>query len=78
MSIGRYPVPALTAKQYAHIFNKPIDEIVLSEEPKSSSPSGRSSRPGGGSMFNNQNAQANSPGTMAIFELLDYIVNEVR
>lgn len=60
LSIGRYPVPAPTAREYAEIFGVPEDEIEFPEgtvPPTSATPS--------------------TPRTMAIFELLDYIVNEV-
>ncbi|VDM37212.1 unnamed protein product [Toxocara canis] len=60
LSIGRYPVPALTAHDYSTIFGIPEEEVELPgtlPPPPSSSP-------------------ASTPKTMAIFELLDYIVNE--
>uniref|UniRef100_A0A915B0M1 mitogen-activated protein kinase kinase n=1 Tax=Parascaris univalens TaxID=6257 RepID=A0A915B0M1_PARUN len=60
LSIGRYPVPALTPHDYSVIFGVPEEEIELPgivPPPPTSSP-------------------AATPKTMAIFELLDYIVNE--
>ncbi|MFH4979825.1 hypothetical protein AB6A40_006534 [Gnathostoma spinigerum] len=59
LSVGRYPVPALTAGDYAEIFGVPEEDIKLADGqsvPASTKPS--------------------SPRAMAIFELLEYIVNE--
>ncbi|VDN03136.1 unnamed protein product [Thelazia callipaeda] len=59
LSIGRYPVPSPTAKEFAEIFNIPEEKLEFPEGavlPTSGTPS--------------------TPRTMAIFELLDYIVNE--
>lgn len=73
LAVGRYPVPALTAQDYAQIFHKKPEEIVMNQEnKKSASPSGKT-KPGIGM---SPASQGDAPKTMAIFELLDYIVNE--
>ncbi|CAG9538296.1 unnamed protein product [Cercopithifilaria johnstoni] len=59
LSIGRYPVPAPTAREYAKLFNIPEEEV---EFPEGTIPP--------------TSAALSTPRTMAIFELLDYIVNE--
>uniref|UniRef100_A0A915PIF8 mitogen-activated protein kinase kinase n=1 Tax=Setaria digitata TaxID=48799 RepID=A0A915PIF8_9BILA len=59
LSIGRYPVPAPTAREYSEIFAVPEEEI---EFPDGTVPP--------------TSATLSTPRTMAIFELLDYIVNE--
>ncbi|VDO32360.1 unnamed protein product [Onchocerca flexuosa] len=59
LSIGRYPVPAPTAREYAGIFNIPEEEV---EFPEGTIPP--------------TSVTLSTPRTMAIFELLDYIVNE--
>ncbi|EFO15648.1 STE/STE7/MEK1 protein kinase [Loa loa] len=59
LSVGRYPVPAPTAREYAELFNIPEEEV---EFPEGTMPP--------------SSATLSSPRTMAIFELLDYIVNE--
>lgn len=60
LSVGRYPVPAPTAREYAELFNIPEEEV---EFPEGTIPP--------------TSATLSTPRTMAIFELLDYIVNEV-
>ncbi|VDN57628.1 unnamed protein product [Dracunculus medinensis] len=60
ISVGRYPIPAPTASEFSIIFNIPEEEI---EFPGGILPVAPSSTP-------------STPRTMAIFELLDYIVNE--
>lgn len=60
LSVGRYPVPAPTAREYAKLFNIPEEEIEFPEGAIPPAP-----------------AILSTPRTMAIFELLDYIVNEV-
>ncbi|CAJ0962785.1 unnamed protein product, partial [Mesorhabditis belari] len=57
--VGKYPVPAITKKEFANIFQVPEGEIVLADE-RSEVPTYQSST---------------SPASMAIFEMLDYIVN---
>uniref|UniRef100_A0A8R1U2X2 mitogen-activated protein kinase kinase n=1 Tax=Onchocerca volvulus TaxID=6282 RepID=A0A8R1U2X2_ONCVO len=59
LSIGRYPVPAPTAREYAGIFSIPEEEV---EFPEGTIPP--------------TSVALSTPRTMAIFELLDYIVNE--
>ncbi|VIO96368.1 Uncharacterized protein BM_BM6799 [Brugia malayi] len=59
LSVGRYPVPAPTAREYAELFNIPEEEV---EFPEGTIPP--------------TSTTLCTPRTMAIFELLDYIVNE--
>uniref|UniRef100_A0A673YZH5 Dual specificity mitogen-activated protein kinase kinase 2 n=1 Tax=Salmo trutta TaxID=8032 RepID=A0A673YZH5_SALTR len=65
LSIGRYPIPPPDAKELEIIFGQPVDgaegDVHSSTSPRS---------PGG------RHASSHGP-EMAIFELLDYIVNEV-
>ncbi|PAV83884.1 hypothetical protein WR25_17968 [Diploscapter pachys] len=58
--IGRYPVPAPTKAEYAQIFGLQESEIELAD--------GRTDAP--------EYQTSNTPAAMAIFEMLDYIVNE--
>lgn len=60
LSVGRYPLPALTALDYQTIFGIEPDDVVL-----------------GNGQVPPPSAPATSPKSMAIFELLNYIVNEV-
>ncbi|VDD96050.1 unnamed protein product [Enterobius vermicularis] len=59
LSVGRYPLPALTALDYQTIFGIEPDDVVL-----------------GNGQVPPPSAPATSPKSMAIFELLNYIVNE--
>jgi len=62
LTVGRYPVPALTIYDYAQIFHLNPDQIEFSDQPSSNVTTA---------------ADSNLPKPpMAIFELLDYIVNE--
>lgn len=67
--VGRYPIPAPTRAEYARIFGfRSAQEVRLD------------AAPGGGAEEEAAPAAGNddsSPKTMAIFELLDYIVNKV-
>lgn len=65
MAIGRYPIPPPDAKELGHIFGCHMGEDSTFSE-QSSRPPGRA-----GSSFG-----LDSRPPMAIFELLDYIVNE--
>jgi len=71
LAIGRYPVPSLSREQYASLFNKRLEDIHIDEtkvtKHAASAPSIPATIPTAGD---------DSPKTMAIFELLDYIVNE--
>ncbi|CAD6184115.1 unnamed protein product [Caenorhabditis auriculariae] len=58
--VGRYPVPALTKTDFAVMFNVPESQIELAD--------GRPDVP--------PYQASNNPAAMAIFEMLDYIVNE--
>ena len=64
--IGRYPIPSPSKREYAKIFGLRLEEVQLDlqngQEETSTS---------------NNNIDDTSPKTMAIFELLDYIVNRV-
>ncbi|GMT26702.1 hypothetical protein PFISCL1PPCAC_17999, partial [Pristionchus fissidentatus] len=63
LAVGRYPVPTITKADYAQIFNKPIEEIILADETAEAT-----SNAGG--------ADVQPPANMAIFEMLEYIVNQ--
>ncbi|XP_070543184.1 dual specificity mitogen-activated protein kinase kinase 1-like [Ptychodera flava] len=65
MGIGRYPIPPPDKKEMAKIFCLPM------EDDKSSTPAPRASRPASGFGIG-----GDGPRPMAIFELLEYIVNE--
>lgn len=73
LACGRYPIPALSAAELGAIFGVPADSIAVSEA-AAASPMPRA-RP-------SPAAAATSPasppekGGMAIFELLEYIVNQ--
>lgn len=59
--IGRYPIPSPTRHEYAKIFNVQLEDIEMDD-------------------YGNEADEGNedtSPKAMAIFELLDYIVNKV-
>ncbi|VDK17294.1 unnamed protein product [Anisakis simplex] len=71
LSIGRYPIPALTKRDYSIIFDIREDEIQLSGNNNNNNNNNTPS-----SLNNNNNTDVSTPKTMAIFELLDYIVNE--
>ena len=58
LSIGRYPIPPPSKKEYSNLFKVPVDQIILENNDES----------GGGD---------GNPKNLAIFELLDYIVNRV-
>lgn len=58
LSIGRYPIPPPTKREYADMFNVSPDEIEFPEE------------------YEEEHNDGGPPKTMAIFELLDYIVNK--
>uniref|UniRef100_A0A1I7WGA6 mitogen-activated protein kinase kinase n=1 Tax=Heterorhabditis bacteriophora TaxID=37862 RepID=A0A1I7WGA6_HETBA len=58
--VGRYPVPTPSKQEYAVLFNIPETQIELAD--------GRSDVP--------PYIASNNPAAMAIFEMLDYIVNE--
>jgi hypothetical protein len=62
ISIGRYPIPAPSAKEYAKMFDVPVEEVKL-----------RYPIP---ELLVDDDG--NPPKRMAIFELLDYIVNKVK
>uniref|UniRef100_A0A4W5MP67 Dual specificity mitogen-activated protein kinase kinase 2 n=1 Tax=Hucho hucho TaxID=62062 RepID=A0A4W5MP67_9TELE len=65
LSIGRYPIPPPDAKELETIFGRPIMDGAEGDMHSSTSP-----RPPGGRPASNHGP------AMAIFELLDYIVNE--
>lgn len=69
MSIGRYPIPPPDDKEMAHIFHLEYDES--SKTPRATTPRapGRGHMGSGGYM-------GDAPRPMAIFELLEYIVDE--
>ena len=58
LSIGRYPIPPPSRKEYAEMFKVPIEKVELPEE------------------CQEDVNETGAPKTMAIFELLDYIVNK--
>uniref|UniRef100_A0A4W3K0S4 Dual specificity mitogen-activated protein kinase kinase 1 n=1 Tax=Callorhinchus milii TaxID=7868 RepID=A0A4W3K0S4_CALMI len=66
MAIGRYPIPPPEGKELEQIFGCPMSAEVMPSEPKPRPPG----RPRG-------SFGVDSRPPMAIFELLDYIVNEV-
>uniref|UniRef100_A0A0N5AKD7 mitogen-activated protein kinase kinase n=1 Tax=Syphacia muris TaxID=451379 RepID=A0A0N5AKD7_9BILA len=59
LSVGRYPLPALTGHDYQSIFGVDPNDVIL-----------------GNGQTPVLSAPPTSPRSMAIFELLDYIVNE--
>lgn len=59
--IGRYPIPAPSCREYAKIFGIRAEEVQLDQN----------------GVEDNTTAEDVTPKTMAIFELLDYIVNRV-
>lgn len=63
LSISRYPIPSPNRFEYARIFNVPVEEIQLDET--------------GLEPKLNSEKDETSKKTMAIFELLEYIVNKV-
>lgn len=63
LSIGRFPIPAPSRRELARIFNVPIDDIQLQYDD-----SDAAAATGDGS----------APRMLAIFELLECIVNKVR
>uniref|UniRef100_A0A4W3JQ90 Dual specificity mitogen-activated protein kinase kinase 1 n=1 Tax=Callorhinchus milii TaxID=7868 RepID=A0A4W3JQ90_CALMI len=65
MAIGRYPIPPPEGKELEQIFGCPMSAEVMPSEPKPRPPG----RPRG-------SFGVDSRPPMAIFELLDYIVNE--
>ncbi|KRX90518.1 Dual specificity mitogen-activated protein kinase -like kinase [Trichinella pseudospiralis] len=69
LAIGKYPIPVPDFKDLLRIFNKPTDEMYLVDDSKLLA--GRARGSGQSASISMQ-----SPKTMAIFELLDYIVNE--
>jgi len=58
LSVGRYPIPPPSRREYAEMFKVSIDKIELPEE------------------YQEDVSETGAPKTMAIFELLDYIVNK--
>uniref|UniRef100_A0AC34F5J1 Protein kinase domain-containing protein n=1 Tax=Panagrolaimus sp. ES5 TaxID=591445 RepID=A0AC34F5J1_9BILA len=56
LSIGRYPIPPPSRKEYSMLFNIPAEQIILEYDEESTGADG-------------------GPKNLAIFELLDYIVN---
>jgi mitogen-activated protein kinase kinase 1 len=60
--IGRYPIPAPTRREYAKIFGLRPEDVHMELQ------NGQEEERG---------SEDTSPKTMAIFELLDYIVNRV-
>jgi hypothetical protein len=88
LAIGRYPVPSLSREQYASLFNKRLEDIHIDDakatKHAASMPAmAPAAIPTAGSFLFFQHFTSyaftgnDSPKTMAIFELLDYIVNEV-
>uniref|UniRef100_A0A3B3UEU8 Dual specificity mitogen-activated protein kinase kinase 1 n=1 Tax=Poecilia latipinna TaxID=48699 RepID=A0A3B3UEU8_9TELE len=66
MAIGRFPIPPPDSKELEQIFGFPVEGEAASSESPKPCPPGRT-----GSSYG-----PNSRPPMAIFELLDYIVNE--
>jgi len=69
LAIGRYPIPIPTIDDYGRMFNKPIEHLLFTEEQRRAmspkmKPAGIPAIP------------VTPEVSMAIFELLDYIVNE--
>ena len=60
LSIGRYPIPTPTRLEFARIFNVGVEEIQLDET----------------GLEHNSQEDETSKKTMAIFELLEHIVNK--
>jgi mitogen-activated protein kinase kinase 1 len=56
LSIGRYPIPPPSRKEYSMLFKVPAEQIILENDEESTGADG-------------------GPKNLAIFELLDYIVN---
>lgn len=77
LGIGRYPIPIPTTKELSQIFNVKEDTLSFPKEhkPPSRSPSSKMRPPG---LSPGIGSDQGAGGPMAIFELLDYIVNEVR
>lgn len=63
--IGRYPIPSPSRREYAKIFGIRVEEVVLDLQQN------------GQEETSSGIDDDTSPKTMAIFELLDYIVNRV-
>lgn len=59
--IGRYPIPSPTRYEYSKIFNVKIEEIEMDDY----------------AIESGKGDKETSPKEMAIFELLDHIVNKV-
>ncbi|KAI8489211.1 dual specificity mitogen-activated protein kinase kinase 1-like isoform X1 [Branchiostoma floridae x Branchiostoma belcheri] len=78
MAVGRYPIPPPEPKDMAAIFDVPPESLDPDYAASSSSPS-QAGRPAGrplSNTFNMPHPGGDGPRPMAIFELLDYIVNE--
>ncbi|CAB1331461.1 unnamed protein product [Coregonus sp. 'balchen'] len=71
LAIGRYPIPPPDAKELEAIFGRPVQDGAEGEP---HAPSNRLPRPPGGRPVSGHGLD--SRPAMAIFELLDYIVNE--
>uniref|UniRef100_A0AC34QUD5 Protein kinase domain-containing protein n=1 Tax=Panagrolaimus sp. JU765 TaxID=591449 RepID=A0AC34QUD5_9BILA len=56
LSVGRYPIPPPTRREYAEMFNVPVEDVILPDD------------------YDEDGNETATPRTMAIFELLDYIV----
>lgn len=76
MAIGRYPLPAPSAQDLAKIFNKKMEELSISDTDSRPvrSPSIKKGQPA--TSPNAFGVGEDGQPCMAIFELLDYIVNE--